>query len=197
MRSSIMRFACSCVSVLVTLLVPTVGFDVSARAVERLTPGYQDLYTDCEIPVIGAPAGRLNGHLLLRQNAVGPLCVARRIEAPDGTGEDGVLCLYQPIGNVDAWGLRQQDGSVQINVDGKVSTAGWHHVALVAQARRGGGSELVYSFVGCRPEGLVAQVISKVHAVLRVSDVPEEAFSIVIVSGANEATVKFAASPKK
>jgi hypothetical protein len=192
-----MRFACSCVWVLVALLAPTIGFDVSARAAERLSPGYQDLYTDCEIPAIGAPAGRLNGHLLVRQTAVGPLCVARQAEAPDGAGEDGVLCLYEPIGNVEAWGHRQQDGAVQINVDGKVSTAGWHHVALVSQGRRGGGSELVYSFVGCRPEGMVAQVISKVHAVLRVSDAPAEAFSIVVVSGANEATVKFAASPKK
>jgi len=80
-------------------------------------PRYQDLRADCEILAIGLPAVRLDGHLLLRQTAVGP--VSRGIEAPDGAG---VLCLYEPAGAVDAWGHRQQDGTVQVNVDGKAST---------------------------------------------------------------------------
>ena len=154
----------------------------------------QDLYTNCNEPVIGQVAGRLNGRALFPVAEGSPvLCVGRNVPAPDGAGEDGVLCRYEPVGNADAWGHRQRDGSVQIEVEGKVPTAGWHHVALVRRARRGTTEDLVYEFVACRPFGMVAQVISKVHARLKITDPPDAAFVVVIDSGSGQAIVKVAA----
>jgi hypothetical protein len=121
------------------------------------TPRGQDLYTECKkraggLITIGVIVGRLDGHALIQADPLSPvLCVAPGLPAPDGAGKDGVSCVYQAIGNLDAWGGRRQDGSVQIDVDGKVPTAGWHHLAMVRHPLATDRHDLSYDFVGCRP----------------------------------------------
>jgi hypothetical protein len=160
----------------------------------------QDLYTDFAQPIVSKPVGWLDRHVLIEPAAPGaPLCVS----APDNGATNGAadnvspgrLCLYQPVDTVEARAHRQSDGSVRLEAEAKVPTAGWAHGALVRHASRYETHERLYALVACRPDGMVAQV-SALHAQVGIADAPAGAFTLVITSGNSRSVLEIAAKPQ-